>query len=425
MAEQTLKKNTKKNLAELLAFHHAKFQPRSLNEGECQTPRGDLCNLCYAKSITYEQEVRSKNTALREFWASLKTGVPLESLVVSPLGRNYRTVTKRKVFVSRDKYVLGLIGVNDDDNRSFAMNIVECIIEPKEHNAIYQTIQTYFQQPRNGKVGEIFNYIVVKGLDELSIIFNVNDNSAFSRKILNQLSKYITKHIPQVKNVFVFIDEERSKYYMSAKAKRSGKASFQKIYGKSKLFHATVGKKFLYSPLAFTQTNHSILEKFITTAAEMLQLQNTDTLYDLYCGYGLFGIALAGKAKELIGVEANQQAIDDAKENAVRNKTQRAKFFSAKINAETVQRIFRHSGNGVKVLLDPPRNGTGGEVIEYIASKEPEAVVHIFCNSEIISTELQRWNECGYSVQKVIPFDMFPGTNEIEIMALLKPERIE
>ncbi len=92
-----------------------------------------------------------------------------------------------------------------------------------------------------------------------------------------------------------------------------------------------------------------------------------------------------------------------------------------KINEGSVQRIFRHSGNGLKILLDPPRNGTEEEVIEYIASKQPEAVLHIFCNSEIIGKELKRWSACGYLPVKAVPFDMFPGTDDIEVMVLLKP----
>jgi 23S rRNA (uracil1939-C5)-methyltransferase len=364
--------------------------------------------------------VQTKNAAIKEFWDSLEIGIPIEPIVPSPLGRNYRTVSKRKFFVSRDKYVLGLIGVDDESNKSFAMNIAECVIEPKEHNEIYQKIQTYLQLPQKNDMGAMFNYVIVKGISELSIIFNVNDNSSFARKELNQLSKYLTKHISKISNVFVFVDEERSRYYLSSGSKQSGKIILQKIFGKAKIFHAALGKKFLHSPLSFSQTNHSILEEFISSAAQMLDLQSNDTLYDLYCGYGLFSLCLSGKVHEAIGIELSHQSIEDAKENAVRNKIANARFYSANISEESLPRFFKQHKQHTKILLDPPRNGTSEEVIEFLAAEEPERVVHIFCNSAIIGKELTRWKNSGYSIVKAVPFDMFPGTNEIEVMVELK-----
>jgi len=83
---------------------------------------------------------------------------------------------------------------------------------------------------------------------------------------------------------------------------------------------------------------------------------------------------------------------------------------------------IRHESKQLKILLDPPRSGTAEGVIEYIASQNPEKVVHIFCNSEIIEKELGRWKKSGYIPDTTVPFDMFPGTNEIEIMVINKVE---
>jgi tRNA/tmRNA/rRNA uracil-C5-methylase (TrmA/RlmC/RlmD family) len=73
------------------------------------------------------------------------------------------------------------------------------------------------------------------------------------------------------------------------------------------------------------------------------------------------------------------------------------------------------------VILDPPRRGTSKGVIEAVAARTPSRVLHVFCNPDVLATELQRWFVCGYDILRVVPFDLFPGTDEIETMVLLGP----
>ncbi len=78
---------------------------------------------------------------------------------------------------------------------------------------------------------------------------------------------------------------------------------------------------------------------------------------------------------------------------------------------------------GLKFLIDPPRNGTSEDVIEYLAEQGAEKIVYIFCNAEIIGKELRKWKNSGYVPVKAQPFDMFPGTSEIEMIVLLERSR--
>ena len=67
----------------------------------------------------------------------------------------------------------------------------------------------------------------------------------------------------------------------------------QKIFGKTEIFQKVGAKKFLFSPLSFSQTNLSIVEVFVRTIKELLELNVQDRLLDLYCGYGLFSLSLS------------------------------------------------------------------------------------------------------------------------------------
>ncbi|MEW6062565.1 MAG: methyltransferase domain-containing protein, partial [Bacteroidota bacterium] len=163
-----------------------------------------------------------------------------------------------------------------------------------------------------------------------------------------------------------------------------------------------------------------ILNLFVSTARNFLDLTKNDTLIDLYCGYGLFSLCFAPAVRKVLGIELSRSSIADAIDNIRINNIINAKFISADITVESVRRFIKPEAGNLKLLIDPPRNGTADGVIEFLAQQQPEKVVHIFCNSTIIDREVTRWKNSGYSVVAVQPFDMFPGTNDIEVMMLFK-----
>ncbi len=408
--------------SEIIRSQYSKLPNRRLNSGECQTQKSQRCSLCFSSKIDYATELQYKQTALNEFWKSLGTSIECEQLIPSPLGRNYRTVSKRKAFIVGRNFFLGLIGVDEDSSKSFPMDIGECVVEPKSHAEIYAAIQELLQRKEESNLVKEFNYVVIKGDDKESIvIFNMNHFSSSNRREVNTLSKYLTSKVKSVSGIFVFVDEERSKYYLSGtprKGVQSNPKPLTKVFGNDKLFHKVGDVKFLYSPLSFTQTNHSIVESFVETAGNFLSLTKDDILYDLYCGYGLFSLSFSKRVKSVTALELSRSSIHDGIDNARRNTITNTKFVAADISADTLDRFSKF--RPTKILLDPPRNGTNDEVIEFLANLGPEKVVHIFCNTDIIAKELNRWSECDYIPVKAQPFDMFPGTDGIEMMVLLE-----
>jgi tRNA/tmRNA/rRNA uracil-C5-methylase (TrmA/RlmC/RlmD family) len=152
----------------------------------------------------------------------------------------------------------------------------------------------------------------------------------------------------------------------------------------------------------------------------MLELSGGDQVLDLYCGYGLFSLSVADKIRNVTGVELSGDSIRDAKKNAERMHIENCKYIEGDIDEGCLERIFSSHSKITKVILDPPRNGTKPGVIEIIAAKKIERVLHIFCNIELMPAELTRWSDCGYEITKSVPFDMFPGTSEIEVMVVLE-----
>lgn len=417
-------------LPDLLRTSANRQRQRELAPGECLSSRRDRCMLCFASRIGYAEEMAGKQQAVAEFWEGFGTGVPCGPIIVSPEGRHYRTVSKRKAFLRGRNFALGLIGVDEGTDKNFALDIGSCAIEPASHARIYAVVIETLQKKEYAALAPEVNYVIVKGDDrEAIVILNLNHFSSANRREVNNLSKTITHKSKNVTGIYAFVDEQRSRYYLSGTPRKDDRPNARpltKIHGVDGLLHVVGETKFLYSPLSFTQTNHTILASFTQAAKEMLALSSDDHLYDLYCGYGLFSLTLAPHVRTVTAVELSRSSINDGIANAKRNKAVNVRFHAADITEDSLAKYLPHDmpvgvRKGMKVLLDPPRAGTSEGVNELIAAQRPTKVLHIFCNTGVIGQELKRWKKAGYRPTAVRPADMFPGTGEMEMMVLLEP----
>ncbi len=392
--------------------------PRPLESGECQSEHGQRCRLCLAVNITYEQEVRIKNLALQKFWGEHFPRTTLGSLVPSPMGRGYRTVTKRKAFRRLTGTILGLIDpAESGDGGSFS--VVKCAIEPAQHTEIYAMISTALLSPHTKPLAEKLNYVVIKGnYAEFSIIFNVEEITPLLVTTANTISKSLTRKFDFISGVFLYEDDSDGRYYLGANTDRQ---TVRKLFGKPEIFQRIVGKSFLFSPLAFSQINLSLVNDLVMKAIELLNPHQESTMYDLYCGHGLFALQFAGRSKAVVGIENSANAVQSAIANARRQGITNARFLRNDLAEESVEMSLKRLDASSLVLLDPPRNGAADGVIEYIAAKRPARVLHLFCNIDLMPKEIKRWTDSGYTIAAAVPFDMFPGTATMETMVLFQP----
>jgi tRNA/tmRNA/rRNA uracil-C5-methylase (TrmA/RlmC/RlmD family) len=399
----------------------AQLPLRPLMRGECQTSAGKKCTICMAGGLTYEDEAQVKERALRKFWNEALPATPLEHLVLSVKGRHYRTVSKRKVFQGRGGPELGLI---DPSERSSGGNIpvAECAIEPPDHAAIYSSVSRFIAAGRGRELARDLRYVIIKGsYVQHSVILSASHLSPGVTKGANALSRAVTASCPTVTGVFLLEGRSRNdRYYMGLTGKTQVNA--RRIFGSSTVSQSVGGRSFLFPPYSFSQVNESILEELVRGASLLLRPDSRQTLFDFYCGYGLFGLCLASQVAQVVGVEVSHDSVRSAIANAARQKIRNARFVRAEITGESVARIMHRPRGGFAVLLDPPRGGTARGVIEAVAARRPERAVHIFCNIDLMGAEVRRWERMGYRGVNAIPFDLFPGTSSVEIMILFQPQ---
>ena len=183
--------------------------------------------------------------------------------------------------------------------------------------------------------------------------------------------------------------------------------------------------KYQISPLSFYQVNPVQTEKLYGTALEYAGLTGKETVWDLYCGIGTISLFLAQKAQKVYGVEIVPAAIEDARKNAEINGIDNAEFFVGKAE-EVLPAKYKEDGVYADVIVvDPPRKGCDGALIETMLSMKPERIVYVSCDSATLARDLKVLCEKEYQVEKVAVCDMFPGSVHVETVVLLSHKKAD
>lgn len=191
------------------------------------------------------------------------------------------------------------------------------------------------------------------------------------------------------------------------------------LWGKNYITDYIGEVKYQISPLSFYQVNPVQTEKLYGTALEYAGLTGKETVWDLYCGIGTISLFLAQKAKKVYGVEIVPAAIEDARRNAELNGIENAEFFVGKAE-EVLPAKYEEDGIYADVIVvDPPRKGCDGALIETMLSMKPERIVYVSCDSATLARDLKILCEREYQVEKVAVCDMFPGSVHVETVCLL------
>ncbi len=176
---------------------------------------------------------------------------------------------------------------------------------------------------------------------------------------------------------------------------------------------------FKVSPHSFFQVNTPQMKKLYAKALEYAQLNGEETVFDLYCGVGSISLYMAKKAKKVIGVEIVPSAIDNAKENAKLSSIDNTEFYCGDCT-EIVWDLINKGESADVVVVDPPRKGCDGKLLELINNISPKKLVYVSCNSATLARDLAELKRYGYILKKCAAVDLFPQSTHCEAVALLQ-----
>jgi 23S rRNA (uracil1939-C5)-methyltransferase len=190
------------------------------------------------------------------------------------------------------------------------------------------------------------------------------------------------------------------------------------LWGEEAIEEEILGLRFRVRPNAFMQTNTAMAQKLYGLAIDYAGLTGEETVYDLYCGTGTIGLAMARNALTVWGIESSEESVACAVENAELNGLANAAFFAGDVAAD-VEELRGRAGPPDVVVVDPPRAGLVGKAVARVAALEAPRLVYVSCNPTTLAGNAKELTgEFGYRLERVRPLDMFPHTPHVESVAL-------
>lgn len=187
----------------------------------------------------------------------------------------------------------------------------------------------------------------------------------------------------------------------------------QAVFGDGYITEYLGAYQFRISPKSFFQTNSLQAKILYDFTKQFAALTGTETVYDLYCGTGSIGIYCSDGAQKMVGVELVEDAINDARVNAIINNVHNAQFFTGDVIDICNTSFFEEQGKPDVIITDPPRAGMHGALVDKLLEIAAPRIVYVSCNPATQARDLALLNE-KYLVSQIQPVDMFPHTHHIE-----------
>lgn len=174
-----------------------------------------------------------------------------------------------------------------------------------------------------------------------------------------------------------------------------------------------------FYPTEFTQVNAEINTKMVKQAVSLLDIQESDRIIDFFCGIGNFTLPIATLAKNTIGIEASEQLIKRASQNAKHNRLDHKVNFIAQNLFKIDTHWLLKLGKFDKWLLDPPRDGAYELVKSITPEIMPERIIYVSCNPSTLARDAEILTVThGYTLTHAGVMNMFPHTSHIESIAV-------
>jgi 23S rRNA (uracil-5-)-methyltransferase RumA len=191
----------------------------------------------------------------------------------------------------------------------------------------------------------------------------------------------------------------------------------ERLFGRDFVEERVRGLTYRIGARSFFQVNVGILERVFEDMEEAAAGARADPVVaDLYCGLGTFGMALAGRAREVFGVESGEENIAYLKRNLGLNRIGNFAVCEG-TSEEWLPEILERRPD--VVILDPPRRGIEARMAEGLAQDPVPALLYLSCNPTTLVRDLKPLLNGGYELADLKVYDFFPHTPHIECLAVL------
>jgi 23S rRNA (uracil1939-C5)-methyltransferase len=372
------------------------------------------CGGCRFQDLAYEAQIAEKESQVRDALQRIG-GIaepPLEQILPAESIFHYRNKLEYSFTQEDDGPTLGLHRAGRWDE---VLPIERCWLTTDLGNAIRNAVRDWAREERlraydqTTHEGFLRHLVVREGRNTgqaLVVLVTAPGELPDVEHFVDVLRRF-----PEVRSIHWAINDRPAEVTRDLPTRL--------LYGEDAIEEELCGLRFRVSPNAFLQTNTAMAEQLYGLVGEFAQLQGGETVYDLYCGTGTIGLTLAGKALTVWGVEASEEAVSCAIDNAALNAIGNAAFFAGDVG-RSLEDLHARSGDPDVVVVDPPRAGLSGRAVRQLGKLGPERIVYVSCNPTTLAGNVKELTgEWGYRLERVRPVDMFPHTPHVEAVALL------
>ena len=225
------------------------------------------------------------------------------------------------------------------------------------------------------------------------------------------LLKYIGDKFPQITSL-LYVDNQKCNDTF-------GDQTVNVFKGKDHIMETMDDLQFKVAAKSFYQTNTEQAYHLYSVARDFARLSGNELVYDLYTGTGTIANFIARQAKEVIGIEYVEDAIQDAKVNSQINDITNTQFYAGDMKDILTDAFIAEHGQPDIIITDPPRAGMHSDVIGTILRAEPKRIVYVSCNPATQARDLELLDGL-YQVTAIQPVDMFPHTPHVENVVQLE-----
>lgn len=383
-------------------------------------PHFGQCGGCLYQTIPYEKQLEIKENQVKDLLDAVCEDYPFEGIKASPVSGAYRN---KMEFSFGDAQKDGPLCLGMHKRGSFydVVNVDHCRIVHEDFCRILTVTREYFAGlgvpfyrklkhegylrhllvRRAVKTGEILAALVTTGQTECLPGDEREILEGWKNLILGLETEGTIAGLLHVKNDSLadVVQDDGTDI----------------LFGRDFFYEELLGLRFRISPFSFFQTNSLGAEVLYDTVRSYIGDTSGKVVFDLYSGTGTIAQILAPVAEKVVGVEIVEEAVEAARENAARNGLSNCEFLAG----DVLKVVGDLTDKPDLIILDPPRDGVHPKALNQIIDFGVKRMVYVSCKPTSLQRDLITLQERGYRVERVCCVDMFPGTANVETVALL------
>ena len=295
------------------------------------------------------------------------------------------------------------------------LDIQHCYLQAEPSNTLRNQVRNYalrmglsFYDLRN-HTGNLRNLIIrTSSTGEVMVVVVF---AYVEQEQIDGLMTYLQQEFPQITSLLYIINQKKNDTIFDQEV-----ITFA---GRDHIFEEMSGLKFKIGAKSFYQTNSAQAYELYKITRDFAGFKGDELVYDLYTGAGTIANFVAGGVKQVVGIEYVPTAIEDAKFNSALNGIDNTIFYAGDMKDILTASFIESHGKPDVVITDPPRAGMHADVVARLLEMEAEKIVYVSCNAATQARDIALLNE-KYDVVRIKPVDMFPHTQHVENVVLLK-----